>query len=63
DHDCGCVSADVQVAAVGSNARVQKVMEVKEEFVMMEDMHRLDLQGLTGNYRAGEGQKGGLGQW
>jgi hypothetical protein len=34
-------------------------MKVKEEFVLMKDMHRLDLQGLTGNYRVGEGQKGG----
>lgn len=33
----------------------QKVMEVKVGLVMLEDMNKLDLQGLIGNYKEGEG--------
>ncbi|KAL7588894.1 hypothetical protein Lser_V15G37736 [Lactuca serriola] len=73
DHVHACVNEhvyvcvyDIQVEEVKKGKQVGKVMEErgeKEGVAMMEDTHTLDLQGLIGNYRAGEGQKGELAHW
>lgn len=63
EHVYACVYG-IQVEEVKKGTQVEKVMEEREErggVSMMEDMHMLDLQGLIGNYRVGEGQKGELG--